>query len=173
MKPADNSFLEILSRLQSTQFRDLAGARFSGSIPISARLIDEVVAASIPPNAPVREVRVHPEPGDRFSVRISPRAAFLPSLTLKLQIARQPELPGSPVLVLRMATMGGLMGFASAALPIASMLPPGVRLEGEHIFVDVRELAAQRGLGDVLGYIRQIRVSTDSGRIVVEVDAGV
>ncbi|MEO5897475.1 MAG: hypothetical protein ABIS06_17425 [Vicinamibacterales bacterium] len=169
----NNPFLDILAQLQSTGFRDVAGARVSAVIPVSEQLIDGVIAASIPATAPVRAVNLRAEPGDRFSVRISPRSSFLPSLTLKLQIVRQPELPGSPLLVLRMATMGGLMGFAGAAFPIGSMLPPGVRLDGQHILVDLYALAAQRGLTEVLGYVRQLRVTTGSGHVVVEVEAGI
>jgi hypothetical protein len=170
---ATNPLPEMLSQLQATNFRDIAGARFSGVIPVSERLIDTLIAASLPPTAPVREVQVRPAQGDRFAVRITPRAGFLPSITLKLQIVRQPELPGSPVLVLRMATMGGLMGFAVAAFPIASYLPPGIRLDGEHILVDLQALAAQRGLSEALAYVRQLRVTTEDGRVVIAVEGGV
>lgn len=165
--------IAILRSLQSTGFRDLAGARISSSIPVSERLINEVVAATLPPNAHVREAHVHPEAGDRFSVRIAPRVALLPSLTVRLQIERQPDLPSSPVLVLRMATLGGLFGMATAAFPIAQMLPPGVRLDGEHIHVDLRALAAQRGLADAFQYIRRLTVNTEEGRVVLHLDAAV
>jgi len=168
-----NPLTEILAQLQSTNFSDIAGTRFSAAIPVSERLIDALIAASLPPTAPVRDVQVRPVAGDRFSVRITPRAAFLPSITLKLQIVQQPELPRSPILVLRMATMGGLMGFASAAFPIASLLPPGLRLDGEHILVDLQALAAQRGFGEAFGYVRQLRVTTETGRVVLAVEGGV
>lgn len=170
--PAKNAFAEIFHYLQSTGFQDLSGARFSGTIPVSERMINEVIAASIPPGGHVREVQVRPEPDNRFSVKITPRTGFFPSITVKLSIARQPELPASPVLVLKMA-MGGLMGFASSALPIANMLPQGVRLEGEHILVDLRAMASQRGFADLFQYARQLRVSTEAGRAVVHVEAGV
>lgn len=168
-----NPFLEILNHLQSTGFKDVAGTRLSGTIPLSERLINEVVAASIPRGGHVREAHVRPEPGGRLSVRVAPRAALLPSLTLKLQIERQPEFPGNPVLVLRMAKMGGLLGMASAALPIAGMLPPGVRLDGERILVDIRAMAAQRGFADLLAHVKQLNITTDAGRVLVQVDAGV
>jgi len=91
-------FLAILRSLQATQFRDLAGAQVSARIPVAERLINEVVALTLPTNMPIREARVRPIPGDRFSVRVTPRSAFLPSLTVRVDIERQPELPGSPVL---------------------------------------------------------------------------
>src|SRR5688572_17700400 len=98
----------LLLNLRDAGFRDLAGTRISGSIPVSERLLNQLVAATMPKNLPVREVTVRPEPGNRFSVRISPRAAFLPQLTVKLEIEKQPQFPTSPEIVLRMATMGGL-----------------------------------------------------------------
>ena len=161
----------ILRSLQSSGFRDVAGARVSADIPVSERLINELVAASMPAHVPVREAHVRPEPGDRFSVRLIPKSGFLPALTIKLLIERQPEFPGSPELVLRMASLGGLLGIASAAFPIAQMLPPGVRLDGEHIHVDLRAMAAQRGAADLVQYIRLLRITTDDGRATVHLEA--
>ena len=165
--------LAILQSLRSTGFRDLSDARLSATVPVSERLIDQVVAATLPTSLPVREVHVHPENGNAFAVRLTPRSAFLPSLTLRLTIHRQPSLPESPVLVLRLATMGGLLGLAAAALPIAQMLPPGVRLDGEYVHVDLQAIAAQHGFDDVLRFVRAIRVTTDHGRAVLHVDAAV
>ena len=167
-----NALTHILEQLRSNGFREIAGARLAADIPIPARLINDVVASTLPPNAPVREVQIRPESGDQFSVRIFPKAAFLPFLTLKLGIERQPEFPDFPVLVLRMKTMGGLFGFAAAAFPIGKMLPPGVRLDGERILVDMRAMAAQRGMAELLDYVRRLTVNSDDGRVLVHIEAG-
>jgi hypothetical protein len=166
-----NGLVDILTQLQSSGFRDIAGTRINAAVPVSARLINEIVAASIPPNVPVREVSIRPEAGDQFSVRITPRASLLPQLTLRLQIERQPEFPSFPVLVMRMKTMGGLFGFATAALPIGSMLPPGVRLEGERILVDLAAMATQRGMGEALQYVRRLAVHSEDGRVILHIEA--
>ena len=168
-----DDLLSILRHLQSTGFRDLAGADVTASVPISERLLNEFVAAALANNRHLREAHVHPETGNRFAVRVAPRAAMLPSLTIKLEIERQPELPQSPELVLRMATMGGLFGMATAALPIAQMLPAGVRLDGEHIHIDLRTLAAQAGAGDALAFLKQLRITTEDGRVILHLRAGV
>jgi hypothetical protein len=157
--------------LTTTRFRDLAGARFTADVPVSERLLDELIAVSIPPDAPVRSVAIRPEGGDRLSVRIAPKMSLIPAITLRLVIDAQPRLPESAVLVLRMATLGGLFGLASGA--IAGMLPPGLRLEGDRILVDLREIAAQRGFADVFEYLAALQVHSDEGRLVVHVDAGV
>jgi hypothetical protein len=170
---ASSAVFEVLHRLQSTGFSDLAGARVSADVPIPEHLINEVVAAALPPNLPLREVSIRPEAGDQFSVRLTPRTAMLPPITVKLAIERQPDFPQSPVLVLRMKTMGGLFGFASAALPLGNMLPPGVRLDGERILVDLRAMTAQKGIADLLQYVRELRVTTEDGRVILHLNAAV
>lgn len=160
---------DLLRRLQSSNFRDLAGARGTAVIPLSEQLINDLVAASLPASAPVRAVSVHPETDGRFSVRIVPKAALMPALTLKLLIDEQPRLPESAVLVLRLTTLGGLFGLASGA--IAGMLPAGITLDGERIRVDLRALAEARGVAGLLQHVSQLRITTDAGRITVHVDA--
>lgn len=166
-----NGLIAIINRLQSSGFRDIAGTQIAASIPVSARLINELVAGTLPASAPVREVSIRPEAGNQFSVRITPRASLLPPLTLRLEIEQQPDLPAFPVLVMRMKTMGGLFGFASAALPIGNMLPPGVRLDGERILVDVGALAADRGFADLLAYVRRLTINSEDGRVIVYMEA--
>ena len=166
----NSSLAEILRQLQSTQFRDLRGARVAATIPISERLVNEIVTASLPRSVPVREVRVQPLAGDAFAVRLVPRAALLPALSLRLEIIQQPELPSTPVLVLRMATMGALFGLASAAFPIAGLLPPGVRLDGDRIMLDLAALAARAGAADLLPHLASLRVNTEDGRVVLHAD---
>ena len=166
-----SSLAAILGDLRDGRFRDLAGARVSAAIPVSERLLNEIVAATMPKNLPVREVTVRPEPGNRFAVRIAPKMALLPQLTLKLDIEKQPEFPTHPQLVFRMATMGGLLGMASAAFPIASLLPPGVSLEGERLVVDLRELARREGVVDLLDLVKSLQVTTEASRVIVHVQA--
>lgn len=170
---ARTAFTEILNHLQSTGFTDIAGTRIAADVPLSERLINEFVAASLPPTVPVREVSIRPEAGNRFSVRITPKAGLIPPLTLRLEIEQQPDMPHAPILALRMKTMGGLFGLATAALPIGSMLPPGVRLEGERILVDLRAIAAQKGFADFIRYVTALRVTSEDGRVLLHVNAGV
>lgn len=162
---------ELFQHLRAQRFRELAGARVCATVPLSERLVNDLIATSLPPNGPVRSVAIRPEAEDRFSVRIVPRAALIPGLTLQLAVERQPQLPGSAVLTLRMLTLGGLFGLASGV--IAGMFPPGLRLDGERIHVDLRTIAEQRGAGEALEYISGLRVHTEPGRVVLLVDAGV
>jgi hypothetical protein len=168
-----DDLLRILRSLQSSGFRDLAGTDVAATVPVSERLLNEFVAGALAGNRHVREAHVQPEAGNRFSVKVAPRAAMLPSLTIKLDIVRQPELPQSPELVLKMGTMGGLFGMATAALPIAQMMPAGVRLEGDQIRVDLRTFAAQAGASEALSYLKDLRITTDPGRVTLQFHARV
>ena len=127
----------------------------------------------MPPTVPVREVAVSLEDGDRLSVRVVAKAMFVPALTLKLVIEKQPEIPTSPVLVLRLATMPGLLGLAGAAFPLDQVLPPGIRMQGETILVDLRDMAREHGFEALLAHVREVRVTTERGRLLIGLDAGI
>ena len=163
----------LLQQLRSTRFHDLEGTRVSAAIPVSGRLINELVAGAIMPGTPVRAVDVTPLAGEAFSVRIQPRAALLPSLTVRVEIVAQPQMPASPVLVLRMATMGGLFAFAGGAFSLDRLLPPGIRLDGDRILVNLAALAQQNGAGDLLEHVAAVRVNTQPGKVVLTVDVAV
>ena len=166
-----NRWSDILMHLRASGFRDIAGTRAAGTVPVSENLLNEIVAASLPPAAPVRSVSIHPETNGRFSVRIAPKAALMPAFTLKLVIEDQPRLPDSAVLVVRMATLSGLFGLAGGV--IGGMLPPGVRLDGERILVDLRTIAAQHGLAHLLDHVAQLAITTDDGRLVLHIEAAI
>lgn len=161
----------ILHHLQITRFRDLAGTRNAAVIPVSESLANQLIAAFLPPNAAVRDLSIHPEARDHFSVRIGFKAAILPAITLKLVVERQPQLPASPVLTLRMVTLGGLFGLASGA--VAGMLPPGIRLDGERILVDLREMAARGNAGGLFDYLTDLQIHTDEGRLVLHANIAI
>jgi hypothetical protein len=56
------------------------------------------------------------------------------------------------------------------AAPFVSQLtslPPGVRIEGERVLVDVAEMLRARGLGETVRYVRRLDVGTRVGQILV------
>jgi hypothetical protein len=171
MSNTTERFAPILERLRATRFLDLAGGRFTGTIPVSEDLVNQVIGITLRPNAPVRSVSIRPEAADRFSVRIVPKMALIPAMTLQLTIEEQPRLPDVPVLTLRMVTLGGLFGLASGA--IQGMLPPGVQLLGETIRIDLRHLAVQHGAAEGFDYLQDLQIHTEPGRLIVLLDAAV
>jgi hypothetical protein len=162
---------DLFERLRASRFAAITGAHLTADVPLDEGLLNELLAASIPASAPVRGASIHPDASDKLSVRIVPKAAIMPAITLKLTIEQQPQLPSRPVLVLRMLTLGGLFGLASGA--IAGTLPPGVTLQGERILVDLRTIAAQRGVLDLFDYLKSLRVETGPGRVVLHLEAAI
>jgi hypothetical protein len=48
-----------------------------------------------------------------------------------------------------------------------------VRLDGDRILVDLRTIAAQHGVADLLDHLRQLAITTHEGRLVLSFDAAV
>ena len=69
-------------RQRASGFEDLRGADVSATVPVSERLLNEIVQEAMPPSAPVRDIHITPQAGDRFLVRArlgaSPRLAAAP-----------------------------------------------------------------------------------------------
>ena len=152
---------------------DIQGARLSLSIPITERLLNALVAATLPPAARVRDLSIHPQHGNRFVVRMKvPGVSFLPPVSVTVVIEQQPAPPDSP-LVLRLTTWPGLMRMIGAALPLASFLPPGVRMEQERILVDLNALAERHGYGDLVPLVKSLQIRTEASVVVVEAEARV
>ena len=169
----DERLGELFRRQLATGFEDLRGAQASVTLPVSERLLNEVIAQSIPRSAPVRELHVKPQAGDRFAVRARIGSSpLLPPINLTLSIDRQPEFPTSPVLILRLE-MSGLLSLAGPALRFMNALPPGIRVEHDRIFVDLPKLLETRHLASYLDYVDELRVNTVDGTVVLSIRAAV
>jgi hypothetical protein len=164
---------EILLRQQTAGFPGIAGAHLAAFIPVSASLLNEVLAQALPSSAPVSDVHIEPQAGNalRVHLRIA-RAPIIPPLTVTLLIERQPQLPDSPVLVLRLAS-SGLTVLARAANRFLEALPPGFRMENDLILVDIAELLRQRGALMWLQYVRELEITTAPGAVLLSVRASV
>ena len=72
-------FIEILLKQRAAGFPGLTGTHVAAFIPISASLLNELIAQALPPSAPVSELQIDPQPGNVLRVR--------------LRIARAPVIP--------------------------------------------------------------------------------
>lgn len=170
----DTRLLALLTRQQAAGFADLKGSEARASIRIAAPLLNEAVATFLAPVTAVRDVTVQPRAANRFDVRVTlAKPSFLPPLNLTLAIERQPALPADPLLILRMIGMGGMMRFAAPAIASFGSLPPGVRLDGDRILVDLRALLAGRGLAHLLDYAGQLEITTEEGSVLLLVQASI
>ena len=165
---------ELLERLQQSRFADLKGTHASVHAPISERLVNDVIAANLARGGAVSEVRVRPHASNRLEIQVKlARPAFLPPLTFAAVIERQPEFPHSPEIVLRLTSLPGVMALAGGAAAFFNVLPPGVRMHGDRVIVNLADLARQHGRVDALELIRRLHVLTDEAVVVVECDLAI
>jgi hypothetical protein len=170
----DPRFTPLLQQQLTSGFADLAGARVSATIPVSERLINEVIVRGLPPRSPVHDVHVRPRDGNRFDVKLKlARPAFLPPISITAVIERQPDMPHSPVLGLRLSSLPGLMSVAGFGAGFLNVLPPGIKMEGDRLHVDLAALIGEHAMRVVLPFIERLNVTTVEGQLVVELDARV
>jgi hypothetical protein len=166
----DPRLQQILVRQQDAGFPDLQGAEASIVLPVSDRLLNQILSEGITLPSQVRELQVHAQAGNRVAVRVKVGGSFFPAINLTLVIVGQPELPAVPVLVLKLE-MGGLLALAGPALRFLDSLPPGIRIEGDRVHVDLRQLAEARGLQGWLTHLAAVRVDTTEGALVLTLRA--
>ena len=79
------------------------------------------------------------------------------------------ELPAPPAMHERPDLP--LSAFAAQAVDSFAKLPTWVRLDPETVTIDAAELIRSLGYGELLPYIKSLRVLTRAGRIVLEFSA--
>jgi hypothetical protein len=166
--------LDLLREQQASGFPDVAGAEASATIPLSDRLVTRLALEGKPPTAPISELDLRALEGNRFTARVRlSKPAWVPPMTLTLHIERQPRFPEDPVLILRLAGPGGLLSLASGAMKFLNVLPPGVRMDGDLVFVNLATLAANNGGGEFLQFVKGLEVTTEAGRFVIRASGAV
>lgn len=167
----DARIRDLLERLQRSRFEDLRGAQASAHVPVSERLLNEIISGSLPPGGAVREARIRPRAGNKIDIQVKlVRPSFLPPINLTAVIEQQPELPRSPEIVLRLSSIPGVMSLAGGAAAFFNLLPPGIRMEGERVLVNIAELARRQGQADALDLVRRLHVTTIDGAAVLDVE---
>jgi hypothetical protein len=161
-------FLKHFADQERQQFPDLAGSEGQGTLRLSERLLNVLLAEQLRGSTAIRELHVAPRAGDRFGVRlVMAKPSFLPAITLEVIITKQPSLPDDPVLTLTLSGLGGLLRFAGPAAGFLNVLPPGVRIEADRVFVDLRAVLAPHGLTSAVNYVEEVRVTTEEGHVLV------
>ena len=163
-----NRLWHLLDRQRTSNFSGLSGSDVRAAIRISTSLLNEALAVYVSSSSAIRELTVHPRAGNRFDVHLKLDKALVPPLNVTVAIERQPELPVDPTLVLHLTGIGGLMRFVTPAITsFASGLPPGIRLEGDRVFVDLREVLRAYGEAELLALAEEMAVGTDEGHVIV------
>jgi hypothetical protein len=154
--------LELLTDLRRRGFADLAGSRAAVDLAIPQSLINRAVAGALAGSeSRLRAVTVTIHPDFRFHLDLQLSRGFIPSIPVEAVIDRQPELPGSPEIVFRWRLLvPGLAALAGSAASFFATLPPGVRLEADRVFVDIRPILERAGAADLLPLLSEARLST-------------
>ena len=170
----DPRLLPILARERGARCPGLAGSGVRASLRISTALLNEAIAAYAASASMVKEVFVTPRAANHFDVRLKlAKPAFLPAFNITVAIEQQPELPANPVLVLHLTGAGGMLRLAGPAVTSSGMLPPGVRLDADRVFIDVHEIARHHGQAELLDYAEQLEVTTEEGSLILQLVARV
>jgi hypothetical protein len=165
--------VSLLADLRRTRFRDLAGARVSARLPLSAALLNRVAADTLRRTTiPVRSIDVRPLDDDRFDLVVATKWAFVPPLTITLAIDRQPMFPDAPVLTLRWS-LTGLGAIASQFVSRISALPDGIRIQQDRILLDIATLVARSPAAEAVPYIRSLALHSVQGVARIDVEMGV
>ncbi|HEX5110701.1 MAG TPA: hypothetical protein VFV95_19760 [Vicinamibacterales bacterium] len=148
---------------------ELKGAEVSGAVPFPDALLNRWIAMKLDARSRVAAVTIESHDGNRISAHVRMRSSFVPTVTVDATVEKQPEFPQSPALVLRWAPrLGPLSALVAQAVDSFARLPPWIRLQPGLATVDVAELIRSLGYGEVLPYIRSLRVRTTPGRVVLE-----
>jgi len=113
---------------------------------------------------------VRPHDGDQFDLVLTLSWPFVPPLKVAVAVAQQPVLPASPVLVFRWSLLGAVGVLASRVIASFDRLPPGVRLDGDRLLLDLPMLAARGPAATLLPFLKTLEVHTIDERIVVDVE---
>lgn len=161
---------QLMRDVRAGHSPDLAGTRVAGDVAVSDRLVNDIIAQKVRRDGPVGEITVRAEPGRmRVTAKIA-RPSFLPPLSFVLTVEAQPVLPASPVLVLRVGMMPGVAALLGTGISFMKILPPGLRLDGDRLFVDIAAVLQDRGYGWLFPYVRSLSVAFEAGRIVNHVE---
>jgi hypothetical protein len=169
---------QLVAQLQASGFQDVAGTRLSARVPVSGALLNQIIADALRgTSAPVRSVRVRPLAGERFEAVVTTSMPFVPPLTVHVAVDQQPRFPASPFLVLRWSFLGGLGAIASRFVgALEGRLPPGIRLDGDRIVIDIAAIVRRSGRADVVDLVRYLtllEIHTVDDRAVIEVELAV
>jgi len=104
---AIDGLLALLQAQRAAGFPDLAGAETFLTLPVSDRLINRILADRLPRGGIVSAMDIEAMAENQFSVRVRlGQSALLPPIRVVLAIERQPDLPGFPVIGLRIVSPG-------------------------------------------------------------------
>ena len=163
---------DLLAQQRRAGFPAFAGAGASATIPVSDRLLSELIAHRLPSTGPIGGIVLVARERNQITarIRVVTRGLGLP-VNLTFEIDSQPVLPERPVLGLRLKTSALLLTLSTMLARMFAALPPGVSFDGERIEINLRVLLEPYGAAELLRYLTELRVTTEPGVVVLSARA--
>jgi hypothetical protein len=154
----------LLDAQRRAGFRDLAGSEGNLQLMLSDALLNDLIAAWLPPAWPITALTLHALGRNEVAVRVRPRTGWLPPIKVVMTIDQRPATAAAPLLCARFtSSIGGLVSFVLRHAEI----PGWIRLSGNDVAIDLHALAASYGLDDMLPTLQRITLGTEVGRFVL------
>jgi hypothetical protein len=170
--PLSRSLHDRVRTLLGIDLAELAGAAFTCQVPLTNATINRLIHARLAKGGlPITSAEIDVRDGDMAVLTVAPSMP-LPAVRVEVRIELQPDFPGNkPVLWLRWS-IGGLAGLLTRLVDrFKPNLPPGVKMDSELIAIDIAEILRGQNLGELVPYIKNVRVHTKPGAFVVHLDA--
>lgn len=164
---------QLVAGLRAGHATDVAGSHAAVDVYVSEELLNRALAGRLPPGGAIRDARLRLVADQALVTFRLERPRFMPPITVTVTMERQPDLPGSPHLVLRLGLPAGLGMLAGFGVNLFADLPPGLRIDGDRLTVDLARLLAGHDLGWALRYARALLVTFEPGRVRIQGSAAV
>jgi hypothetical protein len=165
----------FLRHQRDAGFPDLLGTHAAATIPVADRLLNDLIASLLPHDGTVRGVVLHARDGNEIEAEflVAKGPMSLPMRVI-LEIESQPALPQRPVLGLRLKTAPLLLTLGGPILRMFGVLPSGVSVDGDRIYVNFETLLARYSAAALmLRHLTELRVTTNRGVVVLSVAGGI
>jgi hypothetical protein len=154
---------EIFQKVIANNFSDLKGLAVDASVPISQKLINEIIESALQGNTRIEYCRVSIGGQNRVSVKLKTTVWPWP-LDLKLKLFRSVDLARSARVRASLENnllLGKIGSFLKA-------LPEGVDLYGNQIVLDIGSFLGTPEKKRFLDLVKSAEINTETGRVILD-----
>ena len=153
--------------------KHLAGTDLAIHLPLGRALVNEVLAAR-PPDTPVQELYMDPDPGNFIHIHLKAAAPVVGSITRRLTIQPGPPVsfPDQPWLHLTITDGFRFMDKPVIRLlqgTIAKKLPAGIEFTADHIRIHVPAMLKDAGYQQLVPLIKHFRILGGDNQIILQI----
>ena len=151
---------QFLERQKATGFADLAGLDVSFAVPVTQKVMDDLLAP-VPFPEQVRSFRLRFGGNDLILLEVGLNLfMFKPTLRVEAQVDRHIAFPTNPVLTLNLLS-GGLVEMGLNVVP----LPDWITVAGRQVRLDLGKLIRDGGNGWLMSLLRDVNVYVGTGAV--------